>query len=313
MTPPIPTTIKRLEIFIQYMEQRNMRLVSNILKMNSISVYRAIHQLESDLGCVLFEKKGRTLSPLKSAEVLYQQGLASLNQLSQTIDNTKIAAGINPERLRIGTVDSMTVDLVPHLLQHFHERCPNIELKFYSGHNTKLIEDLKKSDLDLVILYGSSELESVPSFSAVKLFDDTLMFAVSSASKQPNGKNIPIKINYLKQQKFMVLTKNFGLRQSFDFIKEISKQHLDIHSEFSSIFSIAFALQSSDYASLLPSRFKPIADRLAINLYPLAKEINHRHSIYLLTNKANETHFSIRALISECKMYKKKSNLLLSQ
>ncbi|MEI8631963.1 hypothetical protein P4S72_07440 [Vibrio sp. PP-XX7] len=50
--------------------------------------------LEEDLGCVLFEKRGRHLIPLDSAKILYQQSVSALSDLSRAIDSTQIAAAL---------------------------------------------------------------------------------------------------------------------------------------------------------------------------------------------------------------------------
>lgn len=303
MALQIPTTIKRLEIFLAYMEHKNMSKVSEALNVSALSVYRSIHSLEEDLGCILFKKKGRTLAPLKSADILYQQTLSSLSNLSRAIDNTKIAAGIMPEKIRVGSVNSMTIDLVPHLLENYNKRLPNVKLQFHSGSNSELIEKLNRSDLDVAIVYGDDTLEHQSNLTALKLFDDNLSYAIALNTTQPHPDDIPIQLSYLNKLPIMALQKGFGLRDTLDNLLTKTNSKIEIHSEFASIFSVSFALKSGDFATLLPSRFSAIAEQIGLSLYPLADGAQTTHSIYLLMNSACESNMAIRALTAECRMY----------
>lgn len=299
----IPTTIKRLEIFVSYMEQNNMSQVAEAMDINTLSVYRAIHALEEDLGCVLFEKRGRSLLPLESANILYQQCITILNSLSRAIDNTRIAAGITPEKIRVGSVNSLTVDLVPHLLTAYKARRPDVQLEFHSGSNCELLEKLKRSELDVLMIYGDELLEHIPNHTAMKLFDDVLSFTIAKSSVFPHQPQLPITADFLKKQSFMTLTKGFGLREAFDKVAAKLDYKVQIHSEFSSIFGLSFALKSGDYAALLPSRLADVSHQIGLEFYPLAPELTESHGIYLLMNQASEHNPAIRALVAECRMY----------
>ena len=303
MNRRIPTTIKRLEIFISYMEQTNMNQVAEAMDINTLSVYRSIHALEEDLGCVLFEKRGRSLVPLQAAQILYQQCVSALSDLSRAIDNTQISAGITPKKIRVGSVNSLTIDLVPHLLKAYKDRRPDVQLEFHSGSNSELVEKLKRSELDVLMIYGDHHLENNTHHTAMKLFDDELSFTVAQSSEQPKPNQIPIQADYLKQQSYMTLTQGFGLRETFDKVMAKLDGKVDIHSEFSSIFGLSFALKSGAYAALLPLRLAEISEQIGLKSYPLAPELRESHGIYLLMNRASEHNPAIRALIAQCRMY----------
>lgn len=303
MNRRIPTTIKRLEVFISYMEHNSMTQVAEVLNINSLSVYRSIHALEDDLGCVLFEKRGRSLVPLQTAKILYKQCVSALNDLSRAIDNTQISAGITPKKIRVGSVNSLTVDLVPHLLFSYKLRRPDVQLEFHSGSNSELVEKLNRSELDVLMIYGDHSIEEMPNYTAMKLFDDILSFTIAESCIQPDPSQIPITSEYLKEQSFMTLTKGFGLREGFDKVIGKLNSNVKIHSEFSSIFGLSFALQCGDYAALLPSRLSDVSHPIGLKFYPLAPELTESHTIYLLMNRASEHNPAIRALIAECRMY----------
>ena len=310
----IPTTIKRLEVFVAYMDKQNMSAVAEHLGINMLSVYRSIHALEEDLGCRLFEKKGRNLVPMDSAVVLYSKMNSILGDLNSAIDNAKFASGIEPDSLRVGSINSLTIDSIPHLLASYTQRRPDVKLIVSTGSNLGLLEKLNKSELDAVLLYDE-KLELDSSYTTLPIFDDVLTYAVAKSSPQPP--EIPVTDDYLAQQTYMALENGYGLREFFNSLMKNITEKSNIQAEFSSVFSLSYALQAGDFSTLLPSRLAPIADNLDINLYPLANPQQGRHTIHLVVNKACENNSAVKALLAECRMYtlqwEKSHNQVLSR
>ncbi|MFH0274956.1 LysR family transcriptional regulator [Vibrio jasicida] len=296
----IPTTIKRLEVFVAYMDKQNMSTVAEHLGINMLSVYRSIHGLEEDLGCRLFEKKGRNLVPMASAEVLYSKMNSILGDLNSAIDNAKFASGIEPDSLRVGSINSLTIDLIPHLLASYAERQPDVKLIVSTGSNISLLARLNKSELDAVLLYDE-KLELDSSYTTLPIFDDVLTFSVAKSSPQPE--QIPVTDEYLAAQTYMTLESGFGLRGFSNSVMRHISDKFNIQAEFSSIFSLSYALQAGNFATFLPSRLASIADNFNLNLYPLANSQQGRHTIQLIVNKACENNLAIKALLAECRMY----------
>ncbi|SHO57058.1 LysR substrate-binding domain-containing protein [Vibrio quintilis] len=97
-----------------------------------------------------------------------------LSDLSRAIDNTQIAGGITPKKIRIDSVNALIIDLVPHLLSAYKDRRPDVQLEFHSGSNLELVDKLKRSELDVLMIYGDHHLEHSHSHTAMKLFDNEL-------------------------------------------------------------------------------------------------------------------------------------------
>jgi len=296
----IPTTIKRLEVFVAYMDKQNMSVVADHMGISMLSVYRSIHGLEEDLGCRLFEKRGRNLEPMASADVLYSKLNGILGDLTSAIGSAKFASGIEPDCLRVGSINSLTIDLIPHLLTSYAERRPDVKLIVSTGSNISLLERLNKSELDAVLLYDE-KLELDSSYTTLPIFDDVLTFAVAKSSQQPT--QIPVSDDYLAQQTYMTLENGFGLRElSNSLMREVSDT-FNIQAEFSSVFSLSYALQAGNFCTFLPSRMASISENFNFNLYPLATPQQGRHTIHLVVNKACENNSTVKALLAECRMY----------
>ncbi len=56
-------TLKKLEIFLAFMEKENIGRAAEQLGLSSVSVHRALHTLEEGFRCPLFIHKGATCCP----------------------------------------------------------------------------------------------------------------------------------------------------------------------------------------------------------------------------------------------------------
>lgn len=62
--PEQDITLRKLEIFLGYMDTMNISKTAEIMHISPVSVHRALHSLEDNLRCDLFTHNGRNLHPL---------------------------------------------------------------------------------------------------------------------------------------------------------------------------------------------------------------------------------------------------------
>ena len=61
--PEQDITLRKLEIFLGYMDTMNISKTAEIMHISPVSVHRALHSLEDNLRCDLFTHNGRNLHP----------------------------------------------------------------------------------------------------------------------------------------------------------------------------------------------------------------------------------------------------------
>ena len=299
----IPTTISRLEIFLVYMDRLNMQDVSELLAINTLSVYRAIHRLEEDLGYLLFKKAGRNLEPLPSAKLLKDELQPLLDNIGSVITAAKIVSGSEKNKIRIGLINSLSYDFIPFLNERYATKKDNISISFISGSNYDLLSMLKKFEIDAVLAYTWDDSTIDPSLVSSTIFEDSIVYV--TADNHPTATlNKPIDAQVLREQTFRMLGDDFGLRRMFNKIMTKIDHKPIINSEFSSIFTLIYSLQSSNYASMIPARLVPIAGNLGITAQPLADELCETHDVCIITHKAIEYSPLIKELVRTCKSYR---------
>lgn len=298
----VPTTLNRLEIFVIFMERLNMHDVAELLSINILSVYRSIHRLEEDIGYLLFKKSGRNLEPLPSAILLRDEIIPFLGGINTSIMSARSLSGASLDYLRIGILNSLSISLISYLNNNLPAKQNAMNLTFTATSNLELLNMLAKFELDAAVLISWDGMSLDSNFVSIPVFKDTLVYVVSKDHETANWSG-SIGADILSNQRYMMLEHSYGLRHLFDNLMDNIGHKPEINSEFSNIFSLMCAIQSKQFASLIPSRLKATAEHFGLCVKPLSKELNEPHDVCLITNKAIEYTPQIKWLRQACQNY----------
>lgn len=115
-------TLRKLEVLVAFLEQGNLQRTADALQLSTVSVHRALHSLENAMGCALFRHEGRTLKPLPSAALLAERAAALLADLENTVHEAQALSGFAAQRLRLGTLFSLSIEVMPRMLMGMKAR-----------------------------------------------------------------------------------------------------------------------------------------------------------------------------------------------
>ncbi|GAB2696194.1 LysR family transcriptional regulator [Paenibacillus thermoaerophilus] len=127
------------------------------------SVTVQIQKLERHYGAELFVRNGKTLA-------LTEAG-ARLLPLADRIVEASFEAEqalreSGPERLHIGTIESLTAFFLPPYLQAFRQVCPNANLQIFPSAQNDVIANIRDGALDIGLILdpplSDPELRSIP-------------------------------------------------------------------------------------------------------------------------------------------------------
>ena len=112
-----------------------------------------IRQLESELGAELFvrTKTGVTLTEQGAALLPYAEQLLSLSEEAESVLSLNM---IRTDALRIGAMESAAVSFLPAILNDYHTAHPDVRLTVSCGTTGKLLERLRKHELDCAFVGG---------------------------------------------------------------------------------------------------------------------------------------------------------------
>jgi DNA-binding transcriptional LysR family regulator len=211
--------LRHLRYFVVVAEEKNFTRAAARLCMAQPPLNRQVHQLEEELGVLLFEKSVRPLR-LTEAGVFFEvharavlAAAAHLKSMTQRVGKTKRA-------LAIGFVASTLYDLLPELVRRFRARYKDVEITFHEMTTMVQLQALKEGSID--VGFGRVEGEDA-AIRRILLREEKLVVAISSGHPLATS-NAPLRLRDLQAETLIVYPK--APRPSFaDQVLAIFGQH----------------------------------------------------------------------------------------
>jgi LysR family malonate utilization transcriptional regulator len=291
-------TFRRLEILLAFMDTGNMARAAERLDISTVSVHRALHSLETGVRCALFRHEGRNLHPTEAAHALADVARGVLRNMADGIRNTREVAGYSADRIRIGSLYSLTSRTVPALVMGMKLRKPELQTELLLGSNADLLQKLRDGAVDAALMAipeGAADVESEP------LFEDDIYFAAPVGSRYAELKEIDLSA--CADERFVSLSEGFvtysGFLESFRIAGFTPKVVMKTGDNFS-----LMNLVSGDIGfTLLPGRVRGVMPQ-KVQLIPLQKKYLMRQTIALNFLRTRERDPNLLALLAVCRMAK---------
>ncbi len=292
-------TIRKLEIFLGFMEKRNIARTAEMLGISGVSVHRALHSLEDVLRCPLFVPDGRNLRPLPAARTLAHYAEELLLVIRRTIDATREAAGYGRGRMKLGCLYSLTTELVPQLIMGLKRRRPEMEIDLSMNSSRNLLSQLGEGQLDAILVSLPGTKVELAGLETMPLFEDTFYLAVPLSSSLKLKE--PVELADLKNEKFVTMNDGFATAQRFrDAFSEAGFEPVVV-TRLNDIFSLMNMVQAGIGLSLVPGRIGKVFSN-SVRLAGLAEKYRKKHMVALVFQKNRERDPDLLALVAEARM-----------
>jgi len=291
-------TLKKLEVFLVFMQTNNLARVAETLGQSTVSVHRALHSLEEGMRCPLFKRVGRNLVPLHTAYIFSDYAKRILDECETGVRKVHELAGLSAGRLKLGSLYSLTLHCIPQLVIGVKMRKPGLNINLTLGSNRDLLQQLEDGRLDAIVIgiqqdIHNNELVSVP------LFNDDIFLAAPLESPYSDQQHVDLQD--LRAASFVTLDDGFVTSQSFIHAFELAGFTPTIAMRVGDIFSLINLVSGGIGYSLLPGRIGAFSPRM--RLIPLDKRYASHQRIVLLLPKNRERDPNLLALAAECRMY----------
>ena len=207
---------RQLRAFVSLARSGSFTQAGRELHLTQSAISHAIKALETDLGCQLFHRQGKSVHLTHAGREL----LPNAEQILQLMSQARTTLGTLDQaprgKLRIGCTTAAAQFILPTVFREFKESFPLYEIKVVCGETPDTIERLMKGDIDLAVSLRPNDISRLDCH---PIFDDELEFLVSPlhpwASKPPRAKDAG-------DETYIVATRNslnFTLIQEF-FIRQ---------------------------------------------------------------------------------------------
>lgn len=288
-------TFRKLEVLLAFMETGNLARAAELLDMSTVSVHRALHSLEVGVRCVLFRQEGRNLVPTAAALRLAEVARDMSRLLADGVRATREIAGYAADRIRMGSMYSLTSRAVPALVLGMKQRKPEVQTELILGSNADLLAKLRDGAIDVTLMAvpaGAADIESEP------LFEDEAFFAAPAQSAY--AAMAAVDLGACRDERFVSLTDGFATHDSFAEAFRIAGFAPQITMHTGDIFSLMNLVDGDVGCTLLPGRIRNVLPA-NVRLVPLQERYRVHQTIALNFLRSRERDPNLLALLAVCR------------
>ena len=285
-------TFRKLEILLAFMESGNLARTAERLGVSAVSVHRALHSLETGTRCALFRHEGRNLLPNDAAHALADVARDVLRTMSEGIRATREIAGYAADRIRIGSLYSLTSGTVPALIMGLKLRKPDIQTELVLGSNEDLLRKLRDGAIDASIMGRPDEATDVESQA---LFEDDVFFAAPAGS--PHAGRPEVDLGACADESFVSLTEGFVTYGGFMEAFRIAGFRPNVVMTTGDIFTLINLVSGGIGCTLLPGRVRSVLPA-NVQLVPLQAKYRMRQQIAVCFLRTRERDPNLLALLA---------------
>jgi LysR family malonate utilization transcriptional regulator len=290
-------TLRKLEILCSFVRTGSLAKTGEELELSSVSIHKALHSLQSGVGCPLFIREGRQLKPLPAALYLAEMSVELLEDIERVLKKTRAKAGIESSQIRLGSMYSLTSNVIPRIIMGTKIRRPDLDIDLHLGSNQELMKKLFEGSIDAAVIAIPSD-KLPESIQVVHLFDDQLFFASSKHSKPLQDE---IDLLEYQNEKFLTLQDGFATTTGFYDTFKLAGISPNVVMKVGDIFSLMNMVSGDLGKALLPGRVKALMGD-AIAFTPLLPKYRLTQHIALMYLQANELNPNILAIAAEARM-----------
>ena len=239
--------LRNLITFIHVAELGSFTKAAEQLGYSQSTISFQIKQLEDELGCLLFERINHTITLTERGHELaaYAHQIHTLTaDFMENFTKEDECRG----HIHIVTPDSVCEDMIYSRYIDFHNKYPNISIKFTTADTSVMFDMLDHNEADAIITLDSHSYRKDYVIAKEELL--SMHFVANSKSKFATKKNL--KMQDIINEPFVLTEYGQGYRRVFD--KELAKKSLEITPvlEIGRTDIITHIVSNSDMISYLP-------------------------------------------------------------
>lgn len=173
--PDLALDLRYLKYAIIVAEHGSFRRAADVLNLSQSTVSRRIQLLERRLGVPLFERNRTGTRPTLAGERFIREAAFGAEHLRQAVNEMALARRGDVGELRIGLMASLASGFLADLLDTYHRRFPNVDVKVEEATSQANAAGVLNGRLDAAFIPGTPRL---PGCEAKLLWDEQIFVAV---------------------------------------------------------------------------------------------------------------------------------------
>jgi urea transport system substrate-binding protein len=238
---------RQLKAFVVLAKTGSYTQTAKELFVTHSAISHAMRELEADVGCRLFTKMGRKITPTEAGEALLHHAHRALDELNQARRTLTSLNKWGTRRLRVAADTIFLSIFLAPVLSKFHKEYPNILLEIEAFNSDESFQRLENNQVDIILAEKPISNNSVDFF---PLMADRFHLIVKSGHPLA-GKNHALQDDFGKYPCFLIADSSQGRKQVEDFMLK-QKIKLNILGKIENLGIIKELVKNTQAMSFLP-------------------------------------------------------------
>ncbi len=200
-----------LRYFLAVVHGGSIAAASTRLNVASSAISRQIANLETELDCVLFERRPRGMVPSPAGDLLAQHATHILRRADQAAAEIVELRGLTRGLVRLATTEGLAIDLLPQIMAKFHARFPGIRFELSVLPPLRVSEVVAMGDADLGLTFGLGPVGEV------KVVHELMVAMIGICARtHPLAGAVGVPFQSLRDYPVVLMPENTTSRQVFE-------------------------------------------------------------------------------------------------
>ncbi|MEW1686199.1 LysR family transcriptional regulator [Streptomyces sp. NPDC093594] len=206
-------TLRQLEYLVMVADLASFTRAAETLHVTQPALSHQIRALEKEVGASLLERRPRGTQPTAAGRAMLAHARSALGEAETAVQTARQAAGLIAGELRVATVYSITLGVLPPALTIWSRRHPAVDLRLFEHrHAQELADSVADGQADLAVgpepqgWRGPTETLGTEDFVVAVSVDDPLA-AVASRK---------VELNALADRRWVHFAPDHGLASVLD-------------------------------------------------------------------------------------------------
>jgi DNA-binding transcriptional LysR family regulator len=242
--------LRHLRYFVAVAEQENVTRAAAKLHVSQPGVSHQIHDLEDEIGFLLFERSGKSVRLTVAGRIFFKEARDILRHTADAVKRARATLASRTE-INVGYVPSGTVEILPRALRVFRDSLPGVQVTLHDLSAEEMLPLLLQKKLDIALTLLPHKLPRELNMKLLERYEPSVVVGVT----HPLAKSKLISLNQMASEPVAVLARkdypyyHKHLRKMFATIGRKPR----ISSEHDSGTSLMAAVAAGHEFTLLPS------------------------------------------------------------
>ncbi|AFS78001.1 HTH-type transcriptional regulator, LysR family [Gottschalkia acidurici 9a] len=214
---------RQLETFIQVVKLKSFSKAAQKLYLTQPTITSHIQNLENELGTILLNRSGKSISPTGAGDLLYKYALNIVNMRNMAQFDLGVYKGRIQGHLEISISSIPRHYVLPVLLKDFINKYPDVTFSITDYDSKNVVDSIIEGDTDFGII--GADFNS-PHLEYIKLIDDELCLITPNNNDYPWDNYTELDPQFLLNEKIILREKGSGSRHLIE--TQFEENNIDI-------------------------------------------------------------------------------------